>query len=106
PAGQFLPPLLALGQTTFSSLIFVQSASRLTITAPLPSIVLMTFCATVGRAQRNSPLVRSSVYTTPVLPGMPVTTLRRSPGLTFGLIHDTSRGFGATAVSTRIRSKG
>jgi hypothetical protein len=37
---------------------------------------------------------------------MPVTTLRRSPALIFGLIHDTSRAFGATTVSTSSRSNG
>jgi len=42
----------------------------------------------------------------PVLPGMPVITLRRSPGLSFGLIHTTSRALGVTAVSTSNRSNG
>ena len=37
----------------------------------------------------------------PVLPGMPVITRRFSPGLILGLIHATSFGFGATAVSTQ-----
>ena len=81
--------------------------SSFTVTAPVaPSIPLMTFCITVGRAQRNSPVCRSSVYTTPVLPGTPVITLRRSPGLIFGLIQATSRAFGATGVSTSSLSNG
>ena len=42
----------------------------------------------------------------PVLPGMPVITLRRSPGFKRGLIHVTSLGSGATAVSTSSRSNG
>src|SRR5437773_3215058 len=61
PAGQFLPPVLP-GHTTILWLIRVKSVSSFTVTAPvLGSIPLMTFCTTVGRAQRNSPLCRSSV---------------------------------------------
>ena len=41
-----------------------------------------------------------------VLPGMPVITLRRSPGRTLGLIQATCDGSGATAVSSRMRSNG
>ena len=56
PAGQFLPPLLP-GQI---DLLFVDlREQRFAVDddlARLPSIVLMTFCATVGRAQRNSPV--------------------------------------------------
>jgi hypothetical protein len=56
PAGQFLPPLLP-GQTNFSSLIFVNSTSGFTTTLPVaPSMLLITFCMTVGRAHRNSPV--------------------------------------------------
>ena len=40
----------------------------------------------------------------PVLPGMPVMTLRRSPGVTAGLIHGTEAGLGDTSVSTIMRS--
>src|SRR5688572_16175285 len=106
PAGQFLPPV-ALGQTTFDSSFLLNVISGLTVTLPVaPSMLLMTFCITVGRAHRNSPVRRSSVYTSPVLPGMPVTTLRLSAGLMRGLIHGTSFGSGATAVSTRSRSNG
>ena len=42
----------------------------------------------------------------PVLPGIPVITLRVSPGFTRGLIQVTSLGSGATAVSTSNRSNG
>ena len=56
PAGQFLPPC-APGQINFSSLSLVNVASGFTVTTPVaPSILLMTFCMTVGRAQRNSPV--------------------------------------------------
>src|SRR5215813_13362130 len=61
PAGQFLPPLLP-GQTKRSSFSFVKTTSGLTITLPVVgSMLLITFCCTVGRAQRNSPVCRSSV---------------------------------------------
>jgi len=95
------------GQTIFVCPFAVKITSGLTVTLPVaPSIVCTTFCITVGRAQRNSPVRRSSVYTMPVLPGMPVMTLRRSPGLIFGLIHATSFASGVIAVSTSSRSKG
>ena len=42
----------------------------------------------------------------PVLPGMPVTTRRRSPGWMRGLIQLTALALGATAVSTSRRSNG
>ena len=45
-------------------------------------------------AQRNSPVSRSSVYTTPVLPGMAVTTLRVSSAASPGLIQLTAAGSG------------
>src|SRR2546430_6625490 len=47
PAGQFLPPLLP-GDTTFFSLMRVNSISRVTLTSPVvPSQGLTTVCATV-----------------------------------------------------------
>src|SRR5262245_17456804 len=94
PAGQFLPPLLP-GQISLVWPLALQIVSGVTVTSPVaPSILLTTFCITVGRAQRNSPVRRSSVYTMPVLPGIPVITLRRSPGLIFGLIQATSLASG------------
>ena len=40
----------------------VKSVSGFTVTSPVaPSILLTTFCITVGRAHRNSPVWRSSV---------------------------------------------
>ena len=42
----------------------------------------------------------------PVLPGMPVSTRRSSPGSMRGLIQLTAAALGRTAVSTSSRSKG
>ena len=67
---------------------------------------LTTFWVMVGVAHRNSPVSRSRVQTMPVLPGMPVSTRRSSPGSMRGLIQLTAAAFGRTAVSTRSRSKG
>ena len=50
-------------------------------------------------------MAASRVQMRPVLPGMPVMTLRRPPGRTAGLIHGTEAGFGDTSVSTIMRSK-
>ena len=56
-----------------------------------PSMPQMSFCATVGVAQRNSFVAQSSVYATPVFPGTPVITLRSSPARSRGLIQLVSR---------------
>src|SRR4051812_2807853 len=72
PACQSFPPF-ALGQTKRSCPLAVNSASALTDTFPVaPSILLTTVCRMVGVAHRNSPVFRSSVYTMPVFPGIPV----------------------------------
>jgi hypothetical protein len=56
-----LPPC-ALGQISLVSPSLVKSASGFTVTTPVaPSMLLITFCMTVGRAHRNSPVARSSV---------------------------------------------
>ena len=61
PAGQFLPPFVP-GHTVSSWPACVNSISGFTFTLPVaPSMLLTTFCMTVGRAQRNSPVSRSSV---------------------------------------------
>ena len=97
PAGQFLPPLQD-GHDNTSWPRLVKTSSAFSVTAPVaPSISLITFCATVGVAQRNSPVSRSSVYTTPVFPGIPVTTLRTSLGRSRGLTQETASASGARA---------
>jgi hypothetical protein len=106
PDGQFLPPS-GVGQIVRSWPISTNVVSGLTVASPVsPSIPSSTFCSTVGLAQRNSPVRASSVYTTPVLPGIPVTTLRLSPERSRGLSHVTARRSGAIAVSTSRRSNG
>ena len=97
--------MLGQASTVWPSAVKITSA--FSVTAPVaPSMWSMTFWATVGVAHRNSPVSRSNVYTKPVLPGMPVITFRTSPGSMRGLIQLTASGSGATAVSTRMRSKG
>ena len=61
PAGQFLPPFVP-GHTISACPLCVNTRSGSTSTLPVaPSMFLTTFCMTVGRAQRNSPVSRSSV---------------------------------------------
>src|SRR3954471_19464460 len=98
PAGQFLPPFVPGHTMNVWPEAEGTRAGSLSTLPVAPSMFLTTFWNTVGRAHKNSPVLRSSVYTMPVLPGMPVMTWRRSPGRTRGLIHATSLGFGATAV--------
>ena len=93
------------GQISISLFSRVKISSGFSVTAPVaPSMWVMTFCAVVGVAQRNSPVARSSVYTTPVLPGMPVITRYTSPRRSRGLIQETCSGSGVIAVSTSRRS--
>jgi hypothetical protein len=61
PAGQFLPPS-GVGQTNLSWPISTNTVSGFTLASPVtPSTSSRTFCSTVGRAHRNSPVSRSSV---------------------------------------------
>src|SRR6185312_4890249 len=59
PAGQFLPPFVP-GHTMIVSSLRVNTRSESSVTLPVaPSMFLTTFWKTVGRAHRNSPVLRS-----------------------------------------------
>ena len=84
PACQSFPPSIP-GHASTACPALLKTASGFSVTSPVaPSIPLITFCVIVGRAHRNSPVARSRVYTTPVLPGIPVSTRRRSSGPSAG----------------------
>ena len=100
-----MPPI-QVGQASTSWPLALKTISAFLMTLPVaPSMALITFCVAVGRAQELAGGPVEGVDHAG-LAGNAGQDAGVSPGASRGSIQLTAVGSGATAVSTRMRSKG